>query len=410
MSHAQRVNAGMPKSNAWAAMSRWLRGAWFPTFRALHRWWRDRFTVGGKIVAVILIICAPGVWAMHFGHLYLFTALAMMLLLCWLANWLFAPKFSVRALPPLSIDADRPFDIPLRIRNRRRLPAFDLRLTFVKMPPGWEMKEPPEFIGGLAAGARYNYTPAVVARQRGKFKLPPLQATSYFPMNFFRRPRQFAVKGSVLVLPRYNRMELPVAVAAGQSEGSNPNLQRGASCDVTGIREYQPGIPVRRWDYASWARLGYPVVREYEDSQQQLATIVLDNFATREEMRAADFEEQFEASVSRAASVAEALAGAGITIESLWIDGEKHVFETAAGENGFMPVMIKLALAQPRVIEADEVHTQRWELNQKLTTYLVTRNNATNREPGAGTNQTPVVLVKARQEDIELNRLPEASK
>ena len=59
-------------------------------------------------------------------------------------------------------------------------------------------------------------------------------------------------------------------------DGTNSRPRAGDSSEYLGSRDYQPGMRVRRWDYRSWARLGRPVVREYEEPQRKSIVLIVD--------------------------------------------------------------------------------------------------------------------------------------
>ncbi len=70
-----------------------------------------------------------------------------------------------------------------------------------------------------------------------------------------------------------------------------------------GTREYRDGDPLRKIDWRSWARLGRPVVREYQEEYFSRIALALDTFLgkrPRPRERA-----RFEAAISTLASVAE---------------------------------------------------------------------------------------------------------
>ena len=89
-----------------------------------------------------------------------------------------------------------------------------------------------------------------------------------------------------------NELQIQYANAAGASE-------------YIGNREYQEGMPVRRWDYSSWARTGKPIVREYREQQRGTATIFIDNFFDENAKQPV---EDFEALLSLATAIVDALS------------------------------------------------------------------------------------------------------
>ncbi len=70
--------------------------------------------------------------------------------------------------------------------------------------------------------------------------------------------------------------------------------------DYVGSREYQIGMPVRRWDFASWARLGKPAVREFAGHSDTLLVIVVDTSSPHHRFQ---LDEAYESALSTAAGL-----------------------------------------------------------------------------------------------------------
>ncbi len=58
--------------------------------------------------------------------------------------------------------------------------------------------------------------------------------------------------------------------------GRHPSLKKGESLDFADYREYTPGDDYRRIDHALWARLGTPLVREFEAEDELPLDVVVD--------------------------------------------------------------------------------------------------------------------------------------
>ena len=125
-----------------------------------------------------------------------------------------------------------------------------------------------------------------------------------------RRRETISLGQSAIILPFYKPLR------SFQLTRSAPNLTRGTALafhtigmngEYVGSREYQPGIPVRKWDYPSWARLGQPVVREYCDPRYPSAAVVLDTHFDTADPPAADPIPELEAILSLAAAITDSL-------------------------------------------------------------------------------------------------------
>ncbi len=105
---------------------------------------------------------------------------------------------------------------------------------------------------------------------------------------------------SILVLPR--RYKLPEFLMDGGGGehlgGLSQSYMAGVSDDFRGLRAYRSGDSPKHIDWASWARTGKPVVREYENVFFPRYALVLDTNGAFEDL------DCFEEAVSIAASFA----------------------------------------------------------------------------------------------------------
>ncbi len=99
-----------------------------------------------------------------------------------------------------------------------------------------------------------------------------------FPFHLFRSSRRFKSKTRIAVTPRLiTGDEDSLSRALLNSLGGwSRKLLSGDALDYTGSREYVVGMPVRRWDFTSWARLGQPIVREFQSPSIQVVTLIVD--------------------------------------------------------------------------------------------------------------------------------------
>ncbi len=58
--------------------------------------------------------------------------------------------------------------------------------------------------------------------------------------------------------------------------GRHPSFRKGESLDFADYREYVPGDDYRRIDHALWARLGTPLIREFEAEEELPLDVVVD--------------------------------------------------------------------------------------------------------------------------------------
>ena len=110
-------------------------------------------------------------------------------------------------------------------------------------------------------------------------------------------------RGHPAVLGWYLNDELPLPMGRRYQPGGIPLASEvGESLEFIGTREYREGDALRKIHWRSWARLGRPIVKEYQEEYFSRIALVLDTFLPG---RARPHERQrLEAAISLLASVA----------------------------------------------------------------------------------------------------------
>ena len=288
----------------------WLRSQ-FRTFESLVTWWRNNLTLGGKTITGTLLLCGPRLATLDSAMFLLFWAqLSLLVVAGGISFWL-RPRLVVRMLAPDTVRRGELVDLIAQVSNRSSRSSCDLRMELVDAPRSWEMQATQQAVALLGAGESMTMRMTVRPTRRGQFELPSLRVTSTFPLNLFRLGCTHCVRGELVVLPTYrplSALHVPRVAFHWTGEQLHSLVALGHGGEYFGSREYQPGMPVRRWDYRSWARLGQPVVREYSDLQHPTAAIFLDtSVAHNDEPQGGTTEPELEAMLSLAAALSESL-------------------------------------------------------------------------------------------------------
>ncbi len=140
---------------------------------------------------------------------------------------------------------------------------------------------------------------------RGRHVLPRLGLARTDLFGLVRTRAVWLPQTVVLAYPRYYTLdELPLPMDRRYQPGGIPLASElGDSLEFVGTREYREGDALRRIHWRSWARLGRPVVREYQEEYFSRIALVLDTFLPRRPRpreRA-----RFEVAISMLASVAD---------------------------------------------------------------------------------------------------------
>jgi uncharacterized protein (DUF58 family) len=207
--------------------------------------------------------------------------------------------------------------------------------------------------------------------RRGVLRLTGTTVACPDPFGLFRSLRKIPGRESILILPR----RYPVAPLAlpglvrYQLGGVSMASSVGESEEFVSLREYRPGDPLRRMHWKSFAKLGKPIVKEYQDEFFVRHALVLDTFGGMAE------ETTFEAAVSVAASLAYTVQTQDSLLDLMFIGPEAYCFTSGRGLSDIDKVLELLAsvrLCQEKQFEALEglVFSHAQELSGCLCVFL----------------------------------------
>lgn len=346
-------------------MRRLLFRAFWVTWVVQH-WLVRRFTPAGFLVlGGILAASVVGLDTNRTLAYQAFTFLVALLAAAFGASLTFRGRFSVRRVMPRFGTAGEPLSYRVFIRSvgprplrglalledtadpRPSLPEFlaarepgeerrnwfDRRVGY----PRWmwligqrqgsltgERPLPP-LLPGVEVEARVETVPA----RRGRLRLVGVTIARPDPFGLFRGFVRVSAPQSVLVLPR--RYPVPDLDLPGtrkyQQGGVALAASVGDSEEFASLRDYRPGDPLRRIHWRSWARVGRPIVKEYQDEFFVRHALVLDTFARGD----AGSSEVFEEAVSVAASFAVAIPSQDSLLDLMFVGPEAYCFTAGRG-------------------------------------------------------------------------------
>lgn len=262
-----------------------------------------------------------------------FAVTASILAVATLFAALRAPRAELLCQLPLRATAGRALKVPIAIRTGRR---SLLRPLFVSFPRPWKWGssvslEPRQrlFVTGPEDVIRSSVTLAVSRRGRYELRGPTLRATD--PLGLVGSRATKLPDRAVLVYPRFYSMEsfnLPMG-RRHQPGGIPLASQTGDSLEFLGNREYRPGDPIKHIHWRSWARVGSPVVMEFQEEYFSRIAIILDTFLPKRPN--ADEEAGFEAAVSVVASIADYFSRSEYIVD-IFAAGP-DIYEVSAGRS-----------------------------------------------------------------------------
>jgi uncharacterized protein (DUF58 family) len=233
------------------------------------------------------------------------------------------------------------------LRVRSAIPAA---LTPPNAPRRWPYLERGGYMQGMSALGWYSQAQwefELPCRARGVYPVGPLELTAGDPFGFFGRRILLSERASVVVYPRIvplRRLGFPLAAGLGASQRRRA-LQEDPS-RTAGVRDYQPGDPLRRIHWKATARRGQLQVRQLEPAVAPLLMLVLasDTF---------DFpwtryrEDLFELAASALASIAWRALEDGWPV-GLMASGKQPIkLPPASNPQQLVQVLEELARAEP---------------------------------------------------------------
>jgi uncharacterized protein (DUF58 family) len=322
-------------------------------------WARRRFTRAGLAVLGALIFAA--LLAPDTDNNVIYQALPLLLCLlvvavCW-SRWFKAPFAATRLLPkfgtvgcPLhyriivknlsskthrgltlleNLADPRPsFEefMALELAEQRALRSFRFsarqHATPFRPPTVKEASVPP-----AAPNEEVEVPVVLTPPRRGVLRFTGVTLARPDPLGLVRAVATVPLPQSVLILPRrYPVASIALPGTAKYQEGGVALASSvGQSDEYVALRDYRHGDPLRHIHWRSWARVGHPVVKEFEDEFFVRHALVLDTFT--DPMHSDVFEE----AVSVAASFACALPTQESLLDLLFVGPQSYCFTAGRG-------------------------------------------------------------------------------
>lgn len=339
--------------------------------RRVTAWLQRRFTPAGGFVLVGLALTATASDPEHTLGWQAFVVLAAMLGMAVLMTPFFRGKFAVQRHGPRFATAGEPFSLRIRVANLSGRPQRgleyleDLREADVslaefraRLQPGRRTRSfrlsgplPPvrraqtraEPLPPMPAGSHAEVRIDVLPHRRGPLVLAGGLIGRPDPLGLLRSFCRAPLPQTVLVLPR--RFPLAPPPMPGQSQYQRGGVALaagvGESEEFVALRDYRRGDSLRRVHWRTTARLGRPIVKEYQDEHFIRHALVLDTFC-----EAAD-DARFEEAVAVAASFACTVPDQDSLLDLLFVGPHTVCVTTGRGVGHEQQMLEVLAAVKP---------------------------------------------------------------
>lgn len=218
----------------------------------------------------------------HMVGSYAFSFFAAFIMLSLAISFGRRPRVTVSRTAPARVMAGATAEVNFRLANPARRAALDVGAYEYRLR-GVRIEEEPSYIERLEPGESAAQTLTIRAEKRGVYTLPGPSAVSAFPFGLTHALKFHADRQSLVVYPSFKPLQrMEIAPRMTYQPGGVALASRvGEAMEFVGTREYRPGDRVRDLHPRSWARVGKPVVRQYDEEFFTRVAIVVDTFVPR---------------------------------------------------------------------------------------------------------------------------------
>ena len=399
-------------------VKRMLHGVCKITFAPFRAFMAVRRAMTPASVSALLfgIVTLNIIWG--FPWTGLFSACVGMFTAGCLIHFLTRPSLDTSFSLPNSAAREQPFQVTIHAKNQSLLPALDFGLAFAKpilpkkrwinrkpqSPVSYSVKQSVQQHLFLSPGDSAALDVNLTYHRRGIHTLPDTIVSGSFPFHLFESQVAIPSVATIAITPT------PLTGDDDHAKGLLNNLGgwshkllSGDQLDYTGSREYEPGMPVRRWDFPSWARLGVPIVREFQSPSVPQVFLIIDTALSEHAERDSNGEyPAFEQMLSLTTTAIHDLAKQTVKIQFFLTDSGNQLEESSGiylTDTDAESMLIQLAAAAPvDAAQANHQISTAMELAGRSPVLLLTTRNLPEIKPTGYQNCTVIRTDRPRQQ------------
>jgi len=310
----------------------------------LSRTWFALTVEGNGLLLLAVVASLIGLDVIR-GQNYLLWSVAFSLIVASLAV---RPLFSLRGISievegpaRVSVGDDAHFVVTLCNEGDRAHHSLRVRLPFLPWDGSWIDRA--ATVAHIDAGEKASVQVTGRFRARGHHHIDSFNVAALVPLGLAVGPAIASRGTRFVVVPRIApvaRLEVPERPRY-QPGGVALASITGESMELVGLRPYRYGDRIRDLHAASWARLGEPVVREYQQEYFSRIALVMDCDGEESD------EESLDAAVSLTAGIARKLASGEALIDLLTVGGPSGAVTIGRSLGSFEGALDRLADVAP---------------------------------------------------------------
>ncbi len=263
---------------------------------------------------------------------------------------------AISHLPPLDGPAEgEVVQVELWIKNRMVWPRYLLSVSYDCPLASPAERQQRFFVPRLDGSTSLALVSTVQCHRRGLHQFKAVSVESKAPFGLFRQRIRLPAPLTLLVYPQVHHLHRLPLLEGTQGTATRPQ-KTWSGQEIAGSRHYSPGDPLRHIHWRNTARTGRPMVKEFEDSQENTLIIAFDSSQDTGQEQ----ETVLEYSIKIAASVAGYVMehGRGVRLLTGKLPGQempwtlllKELALLEAGQGPGLPALVESIPAQARVL------------------------------------------------------------
>src|SRR5437667_2554001 len=292
------------------------------------------------LIIVLAFLAASSGWRV----LYLLT---YVLLTLFILSW-FWTRYSLRKMvfrrtaSVGRVQVGETFDERLMLDNLSAMPKLWVQIADGSTLPGHRAG----YVASMGGRKRATWRARTVCRQRGRFQLGPVTATSGDPFGLFHRRIALTQPRDLLVLPRVFTISNFVLFTGGlPGRGRSSRRALHSTTNASNIRDYTVGDALNRIHWRSTAHHNTLMVKEFDLDPAMDGWIFLD---LNEIVQAGEGEDStVEYGVTIAATIATYLLRQDLSLGMIVNGAHREFLSLDRGERQIERVLEMLAVVQP---------------------------------------------------------------
>ena len=282
----------------------------------------NAFTPHGRFLLVVWPLIGLVSLNIRYSQAYVLFSVVSALILAAVAVrrpfHLHGVRLSVHTAPRVTVGTPATFSLTVDNEGDREHQALAVEGPF--LPWDGRYLDPAPGVARLEAQGSARVTVRATFAERGEHHLDPFSVRALVPLGVTRSSAVRSRGVRFVVVPRVAPVvRLPLPLGQRYQPGGVALASRtGESMDLSGVRPYRPGDPIRDLHALSWARVGEPVVREYQQEYFSRVGVVLDTEARNQD------DPRLEAAISLCAGAVVRLSRGEALIDLLVVGNRVH--------------------------------------------------------------------------------------